>query len=189
MNLELTIGLDVISSYKRLAYTPWHAIAEFVDNSTQSYFDHRKELDKAFAEDDDKLKVAIVYERDQKGGLMRISDNAMGMSYNELRHALHVAKPPANTSGRSKYGMGLKTASCWIGDLWSIRTKKLGETNEYKVTIDVEKIATAGNNELPVIVKEKSADQHYTIIEITKHNRSFHGIWWIRLFRVENGLK
>lgn len=39
--MQIQIGLDVISSYKRLAYTPWYAIAEFVDNSTQSYFDHK----------------------------------------------------------------------------------------------------------------------------------------------------
>ena len=28
--------------------TPWHAIAEFVDNSTQSYFDNRQALDAAY---------------------------------------------------------------------------------------------------------------------------------------------
>src|SRR5687768_12107151 len=107
--LELLIGLDAINSYKRLAYTPWHAIAEFVDNSTQSYFDNRKALDTALAnEDGGKLHVSISYDKDKAYGFLRISDNSIGMSFEDLKHALHVALPPSNTTGRSKYGMGLK---------------------------------------------------------------------------------
>ena len=58
MSLHLQIGPEVIKSYKRLAYTPWHALAEFVDNSTQSYFNNRKELDKEFGEKEE-LTVSI----------------------------------------------------------------------------------------------------------------------------------
>ena len=48
-SIQLELGLQVIQSYKRLAYTPWHAIAELVDNSTQSYFDNRDVLDEALS--------------------------------------------------------------------------------------------------------------------------------------------
>ena len=41
---ELILGYDVVRSYKRLSYTPWHALAEFVDNSTQAYMDNSDEL-------------------------------------------------------------------------------------------------------------------------------------------------
>ena len=37
-SIQLELGLQVIQSYRRLSYTAWHAIAELVDNSTQSYF-------------------------------------------------------------------------------------------------------------------------------------------------------
>lgn len=174
MTLELKIGLDAISSYKRLAYTAWHAIAEFIDNSTQSYFDHRTELDTAFALQGDSLHVEITY--DPKGtGTLRIEDNAMGMSYDDLQRALHVALPPRNTSGRSKYGMGLKTAACWLGNVWTVKTKMLGENVEHTIRVDVEKIAS-GENQLPYSsVTGQSLDSHYTIIEITSHNRLFQG--------------
>ena len=33
---------SVYATYKRLSYQPWTAIAEFVDNSTQSFYDHRE---------------------------------------------------------------------------------------------------------------------------------------------------
>jgi hypothetical protein len=173
--MQLQIGLDVISSYKRLAYSPWHAIAEFVDNSTQSFFDHKDELESQYRKNGEKLTVSIVYDSKYEDGLLRITDNAMGMDESELIHALHVACPPENTSGRSKYGMGLKTASCWIGNLWSIKTKKLGETIEHNVVVDVTSIAQ-GNGELKYsIVKNKSLESHYTTLEIRKHNRKFQG--------------
>ena len=103
--IQLELGLQVIQSYKRLSYTPWHAIAELVDNATQSYFDNRDVLDETLSESKEDLVVGIVYERG-KGGLLRVSDNAMGMSYLELSNALRVGFPPKNTSGRSKLWHG-----------------------------------------------------------------------------------
>ncbi|MBN1875205.1 MAG: ATP-binding protein [Anaerolineae bacterium] len=177
MSLELRIGLDVINSYKRLAYTAWHAIAEFVDNSTQSYFDHQAELDEAYARERTRLSISVAYDRrhEDGDGLLRIVDNAMGMSADELEHALHVALPPVRPSGRSRYGMGMKTAACWIGNYWTIRTKKLGETTEYTVAVDVDKIAT-GDSSLPFSeIHDVPSDQHYTILEIYSHNRVWKG--------------
>lgn len=171
--MQLELGLDVIRSYKRLSYTPWHAIAEFVDNSTQSYLNHRKELDAA-TEDTPPLEVSIAYDR-ARGGLLRVADNAMGMSADELEIALHVGARPADTSGRCKFGMGMKTSACWIGNRWTVRTKRLGETAEHKVTVDVEEVA-AGRNTLPHQTSEgKDPKDHYTIIEVEKHNQLFHG--------------
>ena len=75
MAVELSLGLDVIRSYKRLAYTPWHALAEFVDNSTQSYFNNEEALREAFERDGEGLSVDIMY--DPAEGLLRVTDNAM----------------------------------------------------------------------------------------------------------------
>ena len=43
--MKLELGLDVLRWYKRLPYKPWHALAEFVDNSTQSYFNNKAALE------------------------------------------------------------------------------------------------------------------------------------------------
>jgi hypothetical protein len=172
VNLEL--GLDVIRSYKRLSYTPWHAIAEFVDNSTQSYFDNSDELDADFERTGDKLEVSIIYEREDPGNL-QIVDNAMGMSLQELSHALHIGAPPGDTSGRSQFGLGMKTAACWVGDRWTVRTKKFGETTEYELTVDVEAVASGGNALEVSEIKGRDREDHYTIIQITEHNHKFVG--------------
>ena len=173
MAVQLELGLQVIHSYKRLSYSPWHALAEFVDNSTQSYFNNEDALQEAYAREGVPLTVSIVYARDT--GLIRISDNAMGMSLQELQNGLKIGKPPENTSGRSQFGMGMKTAACWLGNEWSVRTKKLGETTENTIQVDVDRVA-AGDNELPhTEVDGKDADLHYTVIEIRELNRELRG--------------
>jgi hypothetical protein len=165
MTIPLIVGSDVLRSYKRLSYSPWHALAEFVDNSTQSYFDNKDALDGAYANDGEPLEVRFAYDRSTD--LLRISDNAMGMSSDELRNALRIGRPPANSTGRSQYGLGLKTAACWFGDEWTVTTKKLGESNEYSITVDVEKVA-GGETDLPVQTLVKTATLHYTTLEIRK---------------------
>ena len=172
MSIQLELGLPVIQSYKRLSYTPWYAIAELIDNSTQSYFNNREILDDNLAKSQEKLTVGVIYERDD---VLRVSDNAMGMSYEELENALRVGFPPENTSGRSKYGMGMKTASCWIGNNWTVRTKKLGDTQEHRVSVDVDKIADGDSDLSYEMVGNRPKDDHYTVIEIRNHNRVFHG--------------
>jgi hypothetical protein len=173
MLIQFGFGSNVITSYRRLSYTPWHAIAEFVDNSTQSYMNNKVELDAIYNDTGDLLSVSVVYDRDS--GFIRIADNSVGMSQEELSHALQVGVPPVNTSGRSKYGMGMKTAACWLGDEWTIRTKRLGETVERSVVVNVPTVA-ANNRDLPTEIKEGFGEnEHYTVIEIHKLHRPFHG--------------
>lgn len=172
MSVKFGIGNNTIRSYRRLAYTPWHAMAEFVDNSSQAYFNNKAVLDDAYAAAGEKLHVHIAYDADE--GVLSIADNSIGMNLEELARALRVGIPPENADGRSRYGMGMKTASCWIGNVWTVETKKLGDDTAYRVTIDVEKVAD-GDEELPIQTFAKPADLHYTLIRITSHNRRFHG--------------
>jgi len=171
--VHLELGYEAIRSYKRLPYTPWHALAEFVDNSTQSYMNNEGRLNLALTEEGRPFEVSIVYDKDND--LLRISDNAMGMSLSELEYALRIGQPPVNTSGRSKYGLGMKMAACWFGELWTVRTKRLGDTIEHEITVRVDDVAN-GNNELPHVAREgRPESDHYTILEIRNLNREMKG--------------
>ncbi|MGP8248069.1 MAG: ATP-binding protein [Bryobacteraceae bacterium] len=176
MSIQLVLGPEAINSYQRLSYTPWHAIAEFVDNSTQSYLDNKTVLDEQIKKEGRPFEVSIAYEPNQDNGVIRVSDNAMGMSYAELERALHIAMPPVNRLGRSRYGMGMKTAAFWIGRKWSILTKKLGETDAHEVVIDVEKIISAKDMSLSYkAIPDQDPEKHYTIVEVSEHYRKFQG--------------
>ena len=176
MSIQLVIGPEAINSYQRLSYTPWHAIAEFVDNSTQSYTDNKDALDAQLKKEDRIFEVSIAYEASEGNGMLRVSDNAMGMSYTELERALHIAMPPANRAGRSRYGMGMKTAAFWIGKKWRIQTKKLGETEAHEVTIDVDKIISSKDMNLSYRqIPSQDPETHYTVVEVSDHYRKFQG--------------
>jgi hypothetical protein len=169
--VDFQLGPEVISSYKRLSYTAWFALAEFVDNSTQAYFNNRKVLDQQYKKEKSQLTVTIEHGVSTHGPFLRITDNSIGMSKEELEHAVIVGKPPKNKSGRSKYGLGLKTGASWFGDLWTVTTKKFGEPKTHKITVDVNRIA---RNDVDLRHKEYVADrqEHFTTIEIFKlHTR------------------
>ncbi len=69
----------------------------------------------------------------------------------------------------------MKTAACWLGNKWTVTTKKLGDEVEHSVSVDVEKVAREEEGSLVYSRKEKAAGEHYTIVEIVEMNRAFHG--------------
>ncbi|MFT4224219.1 ATP-binding protein [Dysgonomonas sp.] len=172
--MKFEIENNVIASYKRLSYDPWYAFAEFVDNSTQAYFDNRETLDEKFAETGERLRIDIRYLPNDD--TIIISDNSIGMNEAGLIRAFKVGQPPENPLGRSRYGLGMKTAACWFGDNWKIKTKRLNETRAFEVEIDVDTIAKEkGEVILNLQQFEEPSDTHYTIITITNLNRKFVG--------------
>ena len=171
-SLEFHIGESAIRNYKRLDYEYWFALAEFIDNSIQCYNNNKTVLDSSFQKNDTQLEIVITY--DPKNLSLTIRDNAMGMNLEDLRNGLVIGKPPVNTGGLSEFGMGLKTAACWLGDYWTVQTKKFGEDMEYEVTFDVEKVA-AGNANLELIERPAPKDHHYTVIRISQMHQKIAG--------------
>jgi hypothetical protein len=181
--LQFKTSNRILRTYKNFPYKPWYAIAELVDNSTQSYFNNREVLDAAYQDEASKdgragkrvLEVRIAYDPQQR--LLSVWDNAMGMSRTELQLGILLAEPPQNRTGRSEFGMGLKTSCSWLGAKWKVETKKLGEVERYAVTVDVESFqGNAGEDELDVLVYEnEEASQHFTLVEISELHHEFKG--------------
>ena len=188
--IQLQIGLEVIRSYKRLSYEPWYALAEFVDNSVQSYRDHRGTLDELYErerkEDSSALGLRVTISYDRDSDIIVVRDNAMGMNTDELERAMHIGKPPADPSGLSQFGLGLKTAACWFGDYWSIRTSKFGEKIAHMLTIDVEAAASSKAAVLPYESAACDPSEHYTEIRI---ERLHHKLRTRRLSKTKDMLK
>ena len=168
--MKVILETQIFSSYKRLSYKIWYAIAEFVDNSTQAFFNNEAILNRLFDKTGEKLTVSI----DLNSTFVRITDNSMGMSKRELQQAVTVGKPPKVVTGRSRYGLGLKTGACWLGGLWTVTTKKFGQPTEYKITFDVARIAD-GDRDLRMRQRRVGLGEHYTIVEIRNLYRPILG--------------
>jgi len=170
--INVVIGPETVRSYKRLAYETWWALAEFIDNSTQSYMSHRRELDEAMDSRNERLEIFLAYDRDRRE--LRISDNAMGMSLDDLARAVMIGHPPADATGRHEFGMGLKTAASWLGDKWTISTTKLGDSSEYSIEFDVERVAQ-GDTDLRMRSTRVDPSTHHTIITISQMHQNIGG--------------
>lgn len=176
MGKKLNIRPDtgVYGTYKRISYQPWTALAEFVDNSTQSFYDHKEELfnTKYYKG----LEIEIEYIEDPiSGDEIKIIDNAYGMDYSDFTRALILDRPPKKTTGRNEFGMGLKAAACWFGNLWSVETTALGSSFKYKAEIDIESLIKYKNEEIDVQEEMVNSKEHYTIITIKKLNKKIKG--------------
>ena len=62
--IVLKFNNNDLTVYQRWNYKWWFALAELVDNSTHSYFEHKAELDEAYKSDSEEsgLVVRIVCE-------------------------------------------------------------------------------------------------------------------------------
>lgn len=156
---------DILDSYQRLSYRPETALAEFVDNSTASYFENIA-LFKMLKES---LSIDIVY--DSQESIITIKDNAWGMSKQIFSDALKISHKPNNRNGRNEFGMGLKTAASWFGKLWKVTTKTRNSSEEYTAIVDIEKLVSNKENNITISTREVKNNSHYTIIEISKLSR------------------
>lgn len=172
--LNIRPDTGVYGTYKRISYEAWTALAEFVDNSTQSFYDHKDELlaTKYYKG----LEVEIDYTEDPSiGDEIVIRDNAYGMDYRDFQRAIILDRPPMNTKGRNEFGMGLKAAACWFGNLWSVETTCLGSNIKYKATIDIDNLVKYKKEEIDVEEEVSNPKEHYTIIRIQRLNQKIKG--------------
>lgn len=136
MELNIQPSASILNVFSRLSYKPWYAIAEFVDNSTQSYISHATEL--SSAPGFEKLIVDIKY--CAITNTLTIVDNAYGMEIERFRDAILLDSRNEAQSGRNEFGMGLKTAASWFGKVWKVTSTQYGSINRYTATIDIPKL-------------------------------------------------
>lgn len=162
-------GVSILSVLPHLNYRPWFALAEFVDNSIQSFQEYRDELIQAEGFDYG-LKVNIEIDSKDDGSIT-IRDNAAGIHGKDFSRAFRPAELPPNRSGLCEFGMGMKSAACWFSPVWTVRTSALGDSVERVVKFDIERIINDEIEELNVDVREIDPKVHYTEIVLSQLHR------------------
>lgn len=155
--------VTMLSILKYIEYETWFALAEFVDNSIDSYL-RNKEILKQIEGEDFLLDVKI--EINEPENRITIRDNAGGIGETDYSRAFRAAEVPLNNTGLSEFGMGMKSAACWFSDNWCVSTTALGETKQKKVTFDMKKIFEDKLEELDVEIQDCDKNHHYTIVEL-----------------------
>jgi hypothetical protein len=157
-------GVSVLSVLRHLNYTYWHALAEFVDNSVQSWRSARTRL--LSLERPPKNLIVEFRIHPHDAGALTVRDNAAGIPRIEFGRAFKAAAVPPDRSGLSEFGMGMKSAACWCARKWSVRTKPLGEAFEYLVKFDIDEIISGQIEELEVVATPAAQETHFTEIRL-----------------------
>jgi hypothetical protein len=166
--ISIRPGVGMLGLFPHMKYQPWYALGELVDNAIQSYLSNRdalREVDPEFH-----LRVEITIER-AEGGLIRVRDNAAGIGAQDWKRAFRVAEPPADATGLSQFGVGMKAACCWFARQWSVRTTALGEDVVRHVAFDVPAIVASRDETLVVDAEPIELREHFTVIEMTNLHR------------------
>ncbi|MBP5424367.1 MAG: ATP-binding protein [Paludibacteraceae bacterium] len=166
-SVNITIGSNMYSRFENFANTSSNVLAEFIDNALQSYRDNRDVLHSL--NPDYHFSVHIEFLRDETGKEIKeikVTDNAAGIPYAKYLNAFEPAKKPTDDSGLNEFGMGLKTAACWLGDNWEVTSKALNESEERVFHFDLNQVTANDLRVLPVMNTPRPVSEHYTIIHI-----------------------
>lgn len=172
-SINIRPGVSILSVLKHLNYKPWFALAEFVDNSVQSYIDHQTDLEKLEGPDF-KLQVSIEIDPTENGKIT-VRDNAAGIFEQDYPRAFLPAAVPPDSTGLSEFGMGMKSAACWFAQKFIVRTGALGETVAREVFFDVTKIVQNSLEELSIKSDPKEPNIHFTTIVLSDLHKPLHG--------------
>ncbi len=169
--LNIQPAASILNVFSRLSYKPWYAIAEFVDNSTQSYISHSKILNSVPGFE--KLVVWVKY--DAAANTLSITDNAYGMEIERFRDAIMLDSRNDQQTGRNEFGMGLKTAASWFGNVWSVTSTQYGSSNRYSATVDIPRLKETGMNSIQIHRDQVPVQSHGTQIIIEQVTKKITG--------------
>ena len=166
-HVNIRPGVSVLTVLAHLNYQPWFALAEFVDNSIQSFLTNREKLREA---NQTKLRVTIDINAADSGNII-VRDNAAGIAADDFPRAFRPAELPPDRSGLGEFGMGMKSAACWFAPRWSVRTAALDEGIERSVNFNIAQIVRDSIDELEVKSTKCRVGDHFTEIVLRDLHR------------------
>lgn len=169
--LNIRPPASILNVFSRLSYRVWYAIAEFVDNSTQSFISNEEELKK----DSNFKKLVVKIKYDSEKNTLTVIDNAFGMEIDKFKNAILLDARNNDQEGRNEFGMGLKTAASWFGNIWSVTSTQYGSTNQYSATININELIRKKSDSIAIHRTETSKNIHGTQIIIKDVTKKITG--------------
>ena len=168
-NFEIDFSPEIqsLSYFAHIPYSPMTAIAEFVDNSLQSYLVNDKKLHKIHSPSW-KLRIGIYITKSK----ILIEDNAAGINRQDCDRAFKAgAAPDEKNKGLSEFGMGMKTAALWFSKSFEVQSSALGEKVERTVKFDLDKALNEGLVKFKPKIRSKGSNQHGTKVILNNLRR------------------
>lgn len=166
--VSIALQPSVYNTFRALNNTVALTLSEYVDNSVQSYLDNKERI----LQENPHHVFEVSIDVDQINNQIIIKDNAGGIDHQNYLRAFEPANIPLDNTKLNEFGMGMKTASIWLADKWSVRTKAIGENVERYTEFDLHKVIEENKEDLIVIETSKNSNLHYTeiILSNLSHN-------------------
>lgn len=162
--VSITIKPNAYKAFQNLNNTISNVLSEYVDNAVQSFLSHKEKL---FSINPD-YKLRIEIKIDVDNDYIIIEDNAAGIDKSNYLRAFEPANIPNDNEGLNEFGLGMKTASVWLANKWSVSTKALGEMVERCMEFNLQEVMDEQKVELPVVENIKPLEEHYTRIRLSQ---------------------
>ncbi len=167
--VSIKIQTGVYGQFRNLNNKVWFALGEYVDNAVQSYEDNKDRLRKV---NKDKYQFEVRINIDWENDSIKIYDNAGGIDSKKFLKAFEPANIPIDNTGLHEFGMGMKTASIWLADFWSVKTSALEEEEERFVEFDLKQVLENDQEVLKVKNYHTTKSTHFTEIVLNKLSKN-----------------
>ena len=168
-SVSIKIQTGVYGQFRNLNNKVWFALGEYVDNAVQSFENNKQALTKAH---NGKYQFEVRINIDWENDFIKIYDNAAGIDTSNFQRAFEPANIPIDNTGLHEFGMGMKTASIWLANVWSVKTAALNETEERSVQFDLEKVLKEDKEVLKVKNTDKAKSVHFTEITLSQLSKN-----------------
>lgn len=167
-NFEVDVSpeMEIYSVLRHLNYEIESALAEFIDNSIQSFIENNTFLSGP-------LNISITI--DTINQTITIEDNAAGITREAFQRAIKLGTKIGEThqsDSLSVYGIGMKTAALWFSDQWRVITSAMNTPEELSFAFNLHKIHASGSAIANVITSPAASELHFTRIVLHNHNRA-----------------
>jgi hypothetical protein len=161
--INLTPDPRILRMLGQIELKGWQCIAELVDNAIDAM------LKSELSNEGRKIDIYIPTRQEIVRNLpLRIKDNGVGMSEEELENCLKAGYTSQGTDNLGLFGMGFNIATARLGDVVEVWTSKENMDYDIGVKIDLIEMQRTKNFERELAKRRKSFKVSGTSIEISK---------------------
>ncbi len=159
-SIEPKVG--VINTFRNQKTEIQFAIGEFVDNSIDSYFKNKEELEELIPSF--KPYIDITFDTDEN--MIVVEDNCAGIHKEDEERAFSIGEQNPNSIDIGTYGMGMKVSAFWFSPQWDVVTKPMNENCEKTFSIELEDILITGKTKDKVVESDSDPFTRITLKDV-----------------------
>ena len=152
--IDITPHRSIMCKISQTGYSVQEAISELIDNSIDARLENEKLT----------IKVTINKEH------IIIEDTGKGMNKSQAKDSIRLGYS-SKKEKLGEFGLGLKTATSFLGEEFVLRTKMEDSNEEYIIKYDENEWLQKGDwFKFPFIIEGKNDKSHGTVVEVKKLN-------------------